>query len=303
MTVRCVLTRSPRTAAGMLAVPFYFQSAPIENFAVEETAEWTDFDTLGRKRFSRPTSMQLVPITFDTVFTDFLMDEVPRALQQYLGNLTALGLSQFSIDAISSHPFFAPPGERVRELRAIERSMTPFVLTVADDSILKVPVGNAVSINTGDEISMEATLRTVRWEERAGEPDALYVTASFMQYAPIDLATTTRGGAKGAEGGTRKLTIRTLKNDEITIARLAKKFYGDASKVTAIYALNKPWLQEIGRNENLRSLALGTAPSNTRNKRLTALLKKHPQIIIPVLKGAAATTRATTTTYVGQSGG
>lgn len=303
MTLQCVLTRSPRTAPGILAVPFYFQAAPIENFAYETTADWADYDTLGRRRFSRPTSMQLVPITFDTIFTDYLFDDVPAALQTYVKNLEALGLGSLSLDAISSHPFFARPGARLRELRIIEASMTPLVLTVADDSILKTPVGNAVAINTGDQISMEATLRTVRQEERAGEPDALYCSVSFMQYAPIDLATTTRGGAKGAEGGTRKLTIRTLKNDEITLARLAKKFYGDASKVTAIYALNKPWLAEIGRNENLRALALGQAPASTRNKRLTALLKKHPQIIVPALKGAAATTRATTTTYVGQSGG
>jgi len=300
--LECVLTRGPRTKPGILPQAFYFQTGPIESFAFESIAEWSDYDTLGRKRFSRPNSVQLIPIAFDTVFMDYLFEEVPAALQQYVRNLSALGLPATAIDGVSTHPYFAPPEARVVELRAIQRSLTPVILTIADSDVLRAPAAPSVGLNTSSQLSLEVTLRNVRDEQRAGEPDARYVNVQFVQYAPIELAQSKRGGTKGT-AGTTKLTIRSLKDDEITVARLARKYYGDASKVASIYALNKPWLQEIARNENLRAIALGTVTQTTRNKRLKALLKKHPQIIVPALKGAAASTRLTGTTYVGEIGG
>lgn len=299
-SLQCVLTRSPRTAPGILATPFYFQTAPIETFGYEQAAEWLDYSTLGRKRFSRAGAVQLVQFAFDVMFADYLIEPPPKALQQYVRNLEGLGLNPLMIDAISTHPFFAPPKARLRELRRIMRSYTPFVMTMADSAVLKPPSGASIQKNVGDALSLEVTLRSVRQEERAGEPDAVYANVQFVEFLPIQL-TTRRGGAKGTTS-TRKLTIRTLKNDEITVARLARKFYGDASKVNSIYSLNKPWLKEFGRDEHLRAIALGQVPQTTRNKRLRALLKKHPQIIVPALQGAAATTSTSGAIYLGETG-
>jgi hypothetical protein len=299
-SLQAVLTRSPRTAPGILAHPFYFQTAPIESFSFEQVAEWLDYSTLGRKRFSRPGAVQLTPFQLDVLFADYLIEPVPMQLRTYVSNLAALGLNPLSIDAISSHPFFSTPKARLKELRRILRSYSPMILTLADSAVLKPPSANSIASNLGEALSLEVTLRNVRQEERAGEPDAVYCTVQFMEYQPLQL-TQRRGGAKGTTG-TRKLTIKKLADDEITVARLARKFYGDASKVNSIYSLNKPWLKEFGRDEHLRAIALGLVPQTTRNKRLRALLKKHPQIIVPALHGAAATTSQSGAVYLGATG-
>jgi hypothetical protein len=239
--MECVLTRSPGTAAGLLATPFYFQGAPLETFGWEATADWSDYATLNRKRFSRPVAMQLVTYEFDTMFADYLYTDVPAGLQSFVQRFAPLSLRGQPIDAISAvHPFFAPPMARL-------------------------------------------TLRTVRQEERMGEPEALYAHLVFVQYVPVSLA-------RSKKGVDVKLTIKTLPSSKCTVARLAKFYYGDASKVQAIYNRNKPWLGHFGRGENLHAIAVGAVKQTKRTKSLRALLAKHPQIIIPALKPSAATT-------------
>lgn len=297
-----VLSASPRTKPGLLAVPFYFQTGPLEMFGYDTTTNWTDYSTLGGHQFSRGVDRGLTAYQFDTIFTDYLMrDDLPVALQAYVANLTALGLPPSSLDGISSHPFFALPSERLRQLRVIQDAMTPVVLTMGDTSVLRAPAAGGAVVG-GHDLSVEVTLRVVHSEERHGETDAIYAQVQATQFGVPSLGTTTkRGGAKGAEGGDAKLTIKSLDSARCTVSRLAKHYYGDASKTAVIYQRNKPWLSEFTKDENLRAIAAGTVTQTTRMKRLKALLAKHPQIIIPVLTKPAATTRVATTTYVGAS--
>jgi hypothetical protein len=297
-----VLTRSPRTLAGVLAVPFYFQAGPIETFAFETAMEFSDYATISGHRFSRPVGEQLTTYTLDTMFTDYLMDDVPHALQGYVDKLTRLGLNPQKLDAISTHPFFAPPEDRLNQLRHIQAAKTPLVLTMADSSIIRAPGGGQLAAgSTGAALSVEVTLRSVRQEERAGEVDAIYVQCTFVGYHVVQLKTAKRGGTKGSTAtGDTKLTILRLDSPRCTVARLAKHYYGDASKVGPIFSKNK-WLADakVGRNENLRAIAAGDVRQTTRMKSLKALFKKHPQILIPPLRTAAATTKVSTQTYVG----
>lgn len=283
--MECVLTRSPGTAAGLLATPFYFQGAPLETFGWEATADWSDYATLNRKRFSRPVAMQLVTYEFDTMFADYLYTDVPAGLQSFVQRFAPLSLRGQPIDAISAvHPFFAPPMARLDELRRLARSLTPMRLTMADPAVVRTAVAAKKPVNAAHlGISSEVTLRTVRQEERMGEPEALYAHLVFVQYVPVSLA-------RSKKGVDVKLTVKTLPSSKCTIARLAKFYYGDASKVQAIYNRNKPWLGHFGRGENLRAIATGTIQQTKRTKSLHALLAKHPQIIIPALKPSAATT-------------
>jgi hypothetical protein len=303
----CVLSRSPRTKAGILAVPFYFQAAPIENFNYDTAVEFTDYDTLSRVRFSRPVGKQLTSYVFDTVFTNYLMADVPAALQVYVSSLLALGVEPgIQLEKIGGpHPFFAPPEVRVAQLRAIQDAMSPMVLTMADSSVLRAPPGGSLgAVGAGsNELSVEVTLRNVRQEERAGETDALYVQATFAEFNTVQMKTSKRGTVKGAEttGSYRaKLTIKTLTATQCTVARLAKLYYGDASKVKPIFARNS-WLTAAGieRNENLRALATGTVRQTVRTARLKKVLAGHPQILIPNLPPSAAATSPPTQPSVG----
>ena len=300
-SLMCVLTRGPRTKAGILAQPFYFQAGPIENFGYETAVEFADYDTISRRRFSRPVSKQLTNYVLDTIFTNYLMEDVPHALYGYVANLLALGVEPGRLlDPISSHPFFSPPDVRIDQLRTIQDSLTPVILTMADSAVLRAPAAGSVGGSAGNDLSVEVTLRNVKQEERAGETDALYVQCTFVDFGVVQLKTVKRGGAKGHTAtGDTKLTIRTLDAPRCTIARIAKWKYGDASKTAAIYGANKPWLKEFGKDENLRAIATGTVTQTDRMKRLKALLAKHPQIIIPPLKKAAATTRVQGQTFVG----
>jgi hypothetical protein len=301
----CVLTRSPRTKAGILAVPFYFQAGPIENFGYDSAVEFTDYDTLGGRRFSRPISRGLTQYAFDTLFTNYLMADIPAGLQGYVQRLLALGVEPgVRLDPISTHPFFAPPLERLRQLRVIQDAKTPMVLTMADSSALVPPTPvNLAQWGGANELSVEVTLRNIRQEERAGEIDAIYVQVTFVEFGVVELKRIKRGGKKGDTSnanGPWKVTILTMQNHNCTIARCAKWKYGDASKTAAIFSAN-PWLRKagIGKNENLRALAAGDVRQTTRTIALKKLLKKHRQIIIPVLKTSAATTKNQKTSYIG----
>jgi hypothetical protein len=272
--MECVLTRSPRTAPGLLAQPFYFQGAPMETFGWEYTAEWSEYATLGRKRYSRPVAPQLVTYEFDTMFADYLYTDVPTALQTYVTRVHAGPMAP--IDAISTHPFFAPPMARMNELRRLARSLTPMVLTMADPKIVKAVAATKQPVNAANlGISSEVTLRSVRQEERMGEPDALYAHVTFVEYVAVSLARSKLPV---------NLTIKTLPSNKCSVARLAKFYYGDAANVKPIYNRNKPWLAHFTRNENLRAIALGEAGHSKRMKSLKALLAKHPQVIVPALK-------------------
>jgi hypothetical protein len=317
----CVLTRSPRTKAGILAVPFFFQAGPIENFAYDTAVDFSDYDTLSRQRFSRPVSRALTTYTLDTLFTNYLMADVPAQLQVYTQGLLALGVEPgVLLDPIENganvparlrgrkHPFFSLPEERVRQLREVQDSLTPCILTMADSSVLRTPPrGQTGRVGVGgNELSVEVTLRSVKQEERAGETDALYVSCTFVEFHTVSLRTVKRGTAKGAEGAVgkndlAKLTILRLDAPRCTIARLAKHYYGDASKVKPIYARNGSWLKssQVGRNENLRALAAGDVRQTVHTKALKKLFKSHQQIIIPRLKPAAASTKPPTKPTIG----
>lgn len=306
----CVLTRSPRTKAGLLAVPFYFQTAPIESFGFDTVVDFSDYDTLGGTRFSRVVSKALSTYSFETMFADYLIEAVPAALHTYLKNLPSLGLPPQSIDAISTHDFFSPPWTRVAQLRHIQQAKTPFILTMADASVLRAPHANRTAPGGANELSVEVTLRSVHSEERAGEPDSVYVQVSFVDFQTVQLGTVKRGKVKGAAppagtpGGYRaKLTIRTLSAQTCTVARIAKLYFGDASKTKPIYAANNPWLLKSGieKDENLRAIANGTVAQTTRMVTLRKLLAKHPQILVPNLPPLSAGTREAGPTYVGES--
>lgn len=155
---------------------YLFQCAPLEEMAVETAFEHSDFMTVGDGEFSRPQGTKLRTLAFETLI-------VP--------------------DQPSFAGFSADVGTLSNALVTICQNGSPFRLVIVE------PTGDVLT-------DMNATLRTLRLTDKAGEPGTKYVSVAFSEYRSPTL---TDGGqdvrpGSGGSGGGRVPNTFSLKYDK-----------------------------------------------------------------------------------------
>lgn len=260
-------------ADGKTPQPFVFPAPPLDTFTMNLQYNWSDYDTISDGQFSRPSSMQLQTVQFDTII---VADDYPWV---FYNPMRTRGLD---ID------------EMGRELGKLARSGSPFKFIVEEARYKPDSSGLAQSVTydfgASPVLQMLATLRTLSKAKRAGEPDALYITCGFVEHR---IAGTTQrklgaGGKPGAsgKGGENSRTLpasvpltKTLPADANTLHDLAIKYYGSAAKWTIIKDAN-PWLGAITATHDLGDLS-------TAQLKAGGAAKKN--IVIPALAGGGRT--------------
>lgn len=147
---------------------FTFQCPPLEEFGTDYAFAHSDYDTIKAGQFSRRGGRQLRSVAFDTLLVD-------------QGSFSILD-REIEIE------------DHAHRLIKICESGSPFLLTVAHRM---PPHGyrNWHQTLAGPELQMEATLRTLKVAEKAGEGDARYLNVSFTEYRePFARADTKRHG-------------------------------------------------------------------------------------------------------------
>jgi hypothetical protein len=222
---------------------FYFQCPPLEEFGTDYAHSHTDYDTPTKGQFSRKGGRTLRTVSFDTLVVD-------------QGSFTILG-RDVEIEEFCD-----------RLVKICERG-DPFIFTVAHQM---PPRGYASWGRTlaGPEIQMEATLRTVRISEKAGEGDARYIGLSVVEYREPFVSQRKLGEAAGEDSKGRDWPkVVLLKRDgraedkdtgialgdhplqPLTLALLAKKFYSEPKWWAFIAEYRKNRINNWGPNDQL----------------------------------------------------
>lgn len=186
------------TEEDVLPYPFYFQVPPLEEFSIEGTAAWSDYDTLRLGQRSRPGGEQLRTVTFGSLFVDW---DAPWMVWHP---------GEGGWDA----------GELTKELFDIMDACTPFELFV-----------HYVDLRDRPEFHHLASLRSVRSVERAGEPDAKYVDVQFVEYERMRLRRNSRDRTPEKD---RKHTLRSTD----TLRGIALRYYGEGMAWRRIASAN-----------------------------------------------------------------
>lgn len=269
------------TKKGLLDHAFQFPAPPLDEFTRNLAYNWSDYDTIGQEQFSRPSSMQLQTIQFTSVV---VADE-----DGY----------------VYPWAFYNPQNTRDwdkqevgRELGSILRSATP-VLMVVEEATFKAAAGTAQSISYDfgptPILRMQATLRTLVVTEKAGEPDALYMTCGFTEFRSAEAEQRALGNARGGQatgvnsagkGGTGSKNLPTTiglkafkdgpKPPASDLAGLATFYYGSSSQWTEIKQAN-PWLGNITASHDL---------SNWNTNELKSAGKANRRLTLPVITGS-----------------
>jgi hypothetical protein len=216
------------TAKGVLKHPFFFQVPPLDTFGWDQEYTWNDYVTVHAGTYSRPGGRGLRSVQFDTMFLDY---DAPWTL---------LGAAHRPSPLAAGH-----------ELRQIMNSGTPFRLVVKQAGLW----GHM------EDLAMDATLRSVHFEQRAGEVDARYTTLQFTEWRDLNITRKRKGHRNG--GHTKLPTRYTIqRSSNKTLRDLSKHYYGETKHWRAIVHANR-----ILRKHNW-------SPS----KPLGEIRKNHPHI-------------------------
>jgi hypothetical protein len=132
------------TRKGLLNIPFRFQVPPLDEFRIDMSVMANDYTTIQDGTYTRMGGVELVSVTFDTLVT---FAPAPWVIAKGMWDINKVA----------------------HRLRDIHNSRTPFRLVAWHP-------GPVVELN------MPATFRSLGRAERAGEPDARYLTPSFTQW-------------------------------------------------------------------------------------------------------------------------
>lgn len=213
---------------------FFFQCPPLEEFAVEESYSYSDYDTIGDGQFSRKGGEQLTTVSFDTLLVE------------------SGGYTLWDTSADVTPGFYPDVEDMIDWLRSILKAGEPFLLTAAHE-IPALGYDSWSLTQIGPELQMPATMRTLRVSEKAGEGDARYVSASFSEYREAVVGRTRSRRGRKAKALTpdypllRKSglaydklgrRIGTPPEDPVTLARLARHYYKDEARWRQIAGAN-----------------------------------------------------------------
>jgi hypothetical protein len=210
---------------------FFFQTPPLDEFSRDYGHTHTDYSTINTGQFSRKAGRNLRATTFDALAVDY------GAWTFYNGT---------------------PPEEIVETLIEICESGEPVLLTAAHDL---PPLGydNWHLTLAGPEVQWEATLRSMRVAETAGEGDTRYLRSlSFVEYRDPEIDRF--GPGKKRSGGTSfPLTVELFMDgtatdsdgvrighppaDPVTLSDLARRYLKEPGAWAAIAKANgiKNW--------------------------------------------------------------
>jgi hypothetical protein len=234
------------TKKGLLDSRFVFQVPPLEEFRREYGYEFSDYLVVSGKTQSRAVGRQLARVTFQALFVDF-------------------DASWAAFDGSSIDPVAV-----TEELREICESGTPFRFLARNP-----PLWGSVS-----EVKMNATLRSLSVVEKAGEVDARYADVEFVEWGDNTQVSSKRQG-KLHPGLPAKVTLNANGSayvapqqavpawgtgNPVTLHKLAKQFYGSASR----------WQLIAKRNHGLLS---GVSPSRPLNEVLGKAIKQRTAIL------------------------
>lgn len=260
------------TQNGLIDQGFVFPAPPLNQLLRQLNYNWSDYDTVSAGQFSRPSGMQLQTISFDTII---VADDYPWV---FYNPLRSRGWDQNEVE---------------RQLGKVLRSATPFWLIIEDVTYKPDSSGTAtgISYDFGPKpvLKMMATLRQLTPQVNAGEPEAIYVNASFTEHRIAGLTQRKLGNGGsgtgvGTKGGDNSRSLPALIGMQVfqatppppatTLQDLAVTYYGSAAKWQNIKAAN-PWLGNITATHDLGTW--DTAALKTAGK-------ANKQLSIPVLK-------------------
>lgn len=220
--LRITLYRFNATKRGILAKPFNFQVAPLEEFSWTQGANHGEFDTISRGQFSRRGGRVLLTFDMRTLVVDYQPHwtswQEPR-------------------------PNAPHPQESAVLLRKLVNSGTPFMFHARS------------GFWEGSDLRLPVTLRSIASSEKAGEPDSRYFDLSFVEWREQELDRKGRGKARRRhalpttveiqpngvvwerpeEGQPTRIGTRT---DKATFQDLAQYFYGDPTAWRVIERFN-----------------------------------------------------------------
>lgn len=199
---------------GPLFVPFIFQCPPLESFGVGFSYAHVDYQTVGGETVSRPGARGLRTISFDTLFVD---DDV-----FYDAGRQVVSPSWIVSPTGGTDGHAAEMKQRLDRLVEVCETGVPFRLKIGH-SMPQVDVGADVV----SEVNMTATLRDVKIEERHGEGDTRYVSASFMEYRQPVTKARKKGAAHKPHHAKTPATHKVTAKD--TLHSLSLHYYGDAT--------------------------------------------------------------------------
>lgn len=151
--VKITMRREPgMTPAGMLTVPFRFQSGPLDTLDRRREFEWTTDRTIAAGEQAREGGAQLRRLTFQTMVLD---EELPWMV--WTGTLDAQRL--------------------VEELYALLEAPAPFRLTISQEALW----GPRPLLN------MVAALTSVTPQQRGGEIGTEYTNVEFLEVQRLRL--------------------------------------------------------------------------------------------------------------------
>lgn len=148
---------------------FVFQGGPLEELGYESTFDHTDYMTVNGGEFSRPLGRKLRTISFETLVTD--------------GDPAWATSGGESVQA------------HIERLRQMCDDGLPFLLVITPPGVLPL---NGTAVNT--LVTMNATIRSLRITEKAGEPETKYLSLQCTEYRVPVLTT---GDAKSSRPGNK----------------------------------------------------------------------------------------------------
>lgn len=191
-------------------LPFAFQVPPLNNFPINRSYPWQDYDPLEGGQRSRRGSKQLNTYSWRTLFT-----------------ADPWGWTLLHGDGFTPNP--------LEMLARLDRIATlsnqygvPVYLTARNPKLW-----------SRFEINTPATIRSLNSEEVEGEPDTRYVDIQMTEWRDTSLQSKRMGGGSGRNARLPvTLIARDLPPTKNTLYELAKNYYGQPSAWKVIAKAN-----------------------------------------------------------------
>lgn len=223
---------------------FRFQMPPTESFSRALAHAHSDYDTLRLGQHSRPNGKMLESVRFSTLVVDW---DAPWAVYPNTQKFDRTFGSGYSTYRDEMWNILNITGQ----LEEILDSGTPVRLYAGQPVLWEGGGGES-----GWDVNMPVTLRSLNIEERAGELDARYLDLEFVEYRSLKLNRRRLGKqkTKPARGTTLRPTTVEIYPDsrafdlstesqiatsgKATMSMLAKRYFGDPSQWSQITAAN-----------------------------------------------------------------
>lgn len=229
MSLRAIPGTTKGDAAKILDVPWYFQCAPIDQFAVPKTRAFTQYQNFEGTTYITRTGKGLQQLIFRTVIVESAEFAIYQRwdLETMKKDLSRLVDAGYPMRLIATHPY-----------------------------------------NDEPEYSGNVVIESFTSTEQAGEPDARYLDLTFTQWRtpvlerdqkghkktfPFVLDMNKNGHYKVLYKGHEKKSLFNAHGKSLTFATIAKYAYGKPSLASNIAAAQKPPVTDYGMHDLLKN--------------------------------------------------